>query len=418
MERLQEDLRLRGMNIDVATLKEKWQDLRAMESKRSAMEEKKRDLSARIKILLEKGELTAEQEKELNELKMQAKLLKQDFKAVKNSMSELEGTVLSETLKLPNEIDEKTPSRTPVVLKSVGAVVDVPENDRQSHLEIGRRLGILEYRNPILCYLCDDAALFELGALSLAGQILSESDTIRIAGCDFSRSLVVEGSGANHLDPTDAFMLENDNAGRTSNRLHLVGGASLQSFLAMHTKQMINPHHFPVKYFATGRQYTPFPEGSTPIGLFTVCQASVAHVFALFKEFDSSEYRSGFENIVDTVAKIYDDIAAHYRIVLRPASELRPWEKLRVSFEMWSAFSQQYVEVGHLSSCGQYFSKRLLIAYQTADGRDFPAAISGTVLSVPRLLGCLLEENPEKFVIPTKVAQHMPFSRASPETAE
>ncbi|KOC66282.1 Serine--tRNA ligase [Habropoda laboriosa] len=181
----------------------------------------------------------------------------------------------------------------------------------------------------------------------------------------------------------------------------------------MHAKQLIDPKHFPVAYFSTGRQYTPFRPGCTPIGLFTVCQASAALAFILVKDSSSQEYHSQFEKLLNTVCTLYDNLCDHYQIVMRSASELRPWESMRVSFELWSAFSKQYVEIGHISVSGEYFSKRLLIAYQATNERAFPSVISGTVLSVPRLLGCLLEQNPDKFVIPPKVIEHMPTNYSS-----
>ena len=230
-----------------------------------------------------------------------------------------------------------------------------------------------------------------------------------LPGSDFSRSVIVEGTGLDHEDFRESFILTDVEPDKNpSSRIHLVGGASLISFLAMHTKQLINPKNFPLRYFTTGRQYTPFPDDLVPVGLFTVCQSSAAHGFAMVTESGSEEYKLEFEKLLQKVIQIYDNIGIHYRIVMRPAFELRPWESLRVSIELWSSFSQQYVEVGFVSACGDFLSKRLLIAYQTKDGRNFPAVISGTVLSVPRLLACLLEQNPKRLEIPECIRKCMP----------
>jgi len=220
----------------------------------------------------------------------------------------------------------------------------------------------------------------------------------------------VEASGLNHEDPMAAFVIENHNEVErgSPNRMHLVGGASLISFLTLHTKQLINPKNFPLKYFATGRQYTPLPRDSHAYGLFTVCQASVAHAFVVVKDAKSEEYKMLFEELLETTCKLYDDLCNHYRVVMRSASELQSCEEMRVSFEMWSPFMNRYIEIGHISTYGNYFSKRLLIAYQTSTGRDFPTVISGTILSVPHLLGCLLEQNVDRFVIPAKIAEFIP----------
>ena len=141
---------------------------------------------------------------------------------------------------------------------------------------------------------------------------------------------MVEGSGLDHEDPAESFILA-DNAdieNNSSSRLHLVGGASLVSFLAMHTKQLINPNNFPLRYFGTGRQYMPFPQKSTPIDLFTVCQSSAVQAFSLVKEAGSEDYKDEFENLLQKTIKFYEKLDIHYRIVMRSASELQSWESL------------------------------------------------------------------------------------------
>lgn len=409
MDKLQKELVLRGMDMDAVQLRRTWDFYKQVAADKLALENHNIELRNRKNLLLEVTERTAEEEQELRKLEMQIPVIWRDMKVIKEAIWELDETVIEKLLKLPNELDPRTPTGEPIVLKSIGGAPKLSEKNR-SHIEIGTNLDLLEYKDPLHCYLCNDAALFELAVLACASHILGERDMLKVIGTDFSRSLVVEASGLNHEDPAAAFLLHDHNEVErdSPNRMHLVGGASLAAFLILHTKQMINPRCFPLKYYSTGRQYTPLPRNSHACGLFATCQASVAHVFAMVKDARSQEYETLFEELLETVCTMYDRLCDHYRVVKRSASELQPCEGLRVSFEMWSPSANQYIEIGHLSACGDYFSKRLLIAYQTPSGRDFPVVITGTVLSVPRLLACLLEQNPDKFVIPPKVAEFMP----------
>lgn len=410
MEKLRKELVLRGMNdVDVIQLKNAWDFYLKMVADRSALENNNSELVDRIKSLLED---TAEQKQEVLKLRTQLKIIREDLKTIKEAIWELDEDVMVRILKLPNELDPRTPIDESVVLKSVGIAPELFQEDRRRHhIDVGTSLDLLEYKNPMHYYLCNDAALFELAVLGHAGRIFGESGMVRIVGTDFSRSLVVEASGLDHEDPTAAFILYNHNEVErgSPNRMHLIGGASLVSFLILHTKQLINPNHFPLKYFTTGRQYTPMPRDAQTCDLLTACQASVAHAFVVIKDARSEEYETRFDELLETVCRLYDDLDVHYRVVMRSASELQPCESLRVSFEMWSPFANRYTEVGHLSAYGTYFSKRLLITYQTPRGRDFPAMISGTVLSIPRLLACMLEQNPDEFVIPPKIAELVPL---------
>ncbi|KAH0955095.1 hypothetical protein HN011_006531 [Eciton burchellii] len=409
INRLQKEITLRRMDIDVIQLKKAWDFYQKMTADKCALERNNSELTIRVKTLLNITERTAEQEQEIVKLRTQLTVIRQDMKMMKEAIWDLDEDVIEKILKLPNELDPKTPIDKSIVLKSIGNAPELSEKNKKSHIDIGTSLGLLEYKNPFYCYLTNDAALFELAVLAHAARILGEDDvnTIRVIGADFSRSFVVEGCGLNHEDPAATFIIENHNEVErgSPNRMHLVGGASLVSFLALHAKQLINPNNFPLKYFATGRQYTPLPRDAHAHGLLTVCQASVAHTFAMTKNARNEEYKMLLDNLLETVCRLYDDLHCHYRVIMRPASELQPWESLRISFEMWSPFMSQYIEIGHISACGDYFSKRLRIAYQTPTGRDFPAVISGTVLSVPRLLACMLEQNPDKFVIPPKVIE-------------
>ncbi|OAD55989.1 Serine--tRNA ligase, mitochondrial, partial [Eufriesea mexicana] len=407
IEKLQRDLTARGLNLNANEIKNLWEFYKSVKSNKMQLQSQNDEMSKKLSPLFKKKELTVEEEAEFTKLKLQIKVIKQDLKTIKGALADLNESILRKLFQLPNEVDERTPVQSPIIIKRVNSLNERSDLEKKNHIEIGRRLGLLEYRNPMQYYLCNDAALFELGVLNYAGQIFSADNMIRVAGADFSRSLLIDGSGLNHEDPADAFIIDNYTDADKNSRMHLVGGASLISFLAMHARQCINPCHLPIAYFSTGRQYTPFRPGFTPIGLFTVCQASAALAFILVKDAKSEEYHMQFEKLLNTVCKLYDNVCDHYQIVMRPASELRPWEAMRVSFELWSPFSKQYIEVGHISTYGEYFSKRLMIVYRSPNKSAFPSVISGTVLSVPRLLGCLLEQNPDKFIIPQKVIEYM-----------
>ncbi|XP_014476127.1 PREDICTED: serine--tRNA ligase [Dinoponera quadriceps] len=411
IEKLQEEITLRGMDVDVVQLRDLWEFYRKMLADRRALEDRLREIS-KSKSQLTTGEQTHESEVEFNRLSMQQRIIYEDFKSMKQAIWDMDDNVVQRVLKLPNKLDPRTPTVEPVVLRNVGnAPSSETADDCRDHIEIGEKLGLLKYYNPMLYYLCNKMALFELGVLAHASRVLTDGNNmVKVVGADFGRSLVVEGSGLDHEDPMTAFFLENhEEVERGSmNRMHLVGGASIFTFLTLHAKKLINPKDFPLKYLATGRQYVPLPANSQPCGLFTVCQASAVHVFVNVKDGKSEEYGTLFDELVESVCQLYDDLCDHYRVVMKSAPQLETWESLRVSFELWSPFAKQYVEVGHLSACGDYFSKRLITIYQTPTGTDFPATITGTVLSVPRLIGCLLEQNPHEFVIPPKVAEMTP----------
>lgn len=412
IDKLQRELKLRELNMDAIELKKAWDFYKIIEANYITLEMRKKEVSSEIISLQEKKEKTTEDEQQLAKLLLQAKIIKEDTKAVKELQWDLDESLIEKLLKLPNKLHERTPPKTPVILKNVGKLCVLPENNRKSHIEIGKLLNLLEYKDPMTYYLLNDATLFEYGLLNLAGKILTDNNLIRITGSDFCRSILIEGSGLNHEDPIETFILANNESDRDLlNHMHLVGGASLASMLGIHAKQLIMPQYFPIKYYSVGRQYTPVSKEITLSGLFTVCQASAINIFLMINDTESARCTTELEKMLEIICEFYSNITDHYRVVMRSAPELQTCEEMRISFELWSSFSEEYIEVGHISMYGKYFSKRLLIGYETKEGKKFPSIISGTMLSVPRILGCLLEKNPNKFVIPSKIVEQMPIYR-------
>ncbi|KAK0088251.1 hypothetical protein PV325_012665 [Microctonus aethiopoides] len=406
---LQRELDHRGLNLDASELKNSWDFYKYIKNNKKTVEKRREEIAFQIKKL-KKANTDENEKQQLEELKLQGTVLRRDLKIIKEALWEIEETVIPRLLKLPNRLDDKTPNE-PVVMRSIKQKREPTKINRKNHIDIGKSLGLIEYKNPLNYYLCNDAALFEIGITTWMGKLLADNGMIRVCGTDFGRSLLVEAASLNHEDPFETFFLnDNENiAKETCSRLHLMGGASIVAFLAMHTKQLINPKHIPICYYSIGRQYQPLMKPSqSQVGLFGVSQATVVHCMALVNNNDSDEHKNQFEKLINAALEIYDNLGVHYRVVLRPIGDLNCSESLRISFELWSSSCQNYIEVGHLSVYGNYFSKRLLIAYQTPTGRDYPAIISGTLLSVPKLLGCLLEEDVEKFSIPSCIHAQIP----------
>jgi seryl-tRNA synthetase len=198
------------------------------------------------------------------------------------------------------------------------------------------------------------------------------------------------------------------------NRVHLVGGASLPSFCSFHAKQMIPVTALPLRLVAAGRQYTPNSQNLDETdfsGLFGACQAAAVELFILTAN-ELSNMMDEFDRTVATITDMYKEFGFPFRVVYMPAQSLRLYESLRASFQMYSSCLQSYIEIGHVSLCDDYISKRLLIRYEVENKQRFTRIVSGTVVSVPRLLGCVLElhheaESFRSIPFPQAVRRHL-----------
>jgi seryl-tRNA synthetase len=163
-----------------------------------------------------------------------------------------------------------------------------------------------------------------------------------------------------------------------------------------------------------GRQYKPNTQsldGTNLSGLFEVCQASSVELFISTTD-NFNMMMNEFDRTVAAVTEIYRELGFPFRVVYMPARSLKSYESLRASFQMYSSYMQSYIEIGNVSICDDYISKRLLIRYEVETKQRFTQIISGTVVSVPRLLGCVLELHNEaksfgSIPIPQAVRQHL-----------
>lgn len=415
IDKLQHELDLRGINKNVAELKKSWEFYKWLHRTCIDLEQAQKVLKVELEKLSKNTEQTvaAQQDNKARKLEYRLNEVKEQFKAIRECLWDLDDTLIPKLLALPNELDDRTPRRSASILKCVGTSNEPSKGKVRNHIEIGAKLGILEYRNPMQYYLYKEAALFELAVLGYSSSVLEEARLTAVAGPDFGRSFVVEASGLNPGNLSDVFAISNyDDSKGGPNRMHLVGGASLVSFLALHAKRLIGPKCFPLRLFASGRQYTPSPPVNSELtGLFDVCQSSAVYAFTMFNRPSCEDEEGNFDSLMDAACRLYDNVCDHYRVVLRPVAELHSWEKLRASFELWSPSLNRYLEVGHISACGDYFSKRLIIMHPAGERNEYVDIVCGTVLSVPRLIGCLLEQNPEKLQISSKVAEYVPVNR-------
>lgn len=383
---LKTNIEKRGYDINVNELLEIWNFISMVNDTKKTLEDRKTITFDTMKEISS----STDNENELEKLKIHMKILKDDIKALKHAILPVQENFMLNVLSLPNYLHPKTPNTENIQIE---AFEKPPSKSEKSHIETGTDLDILNYFGPYNYYLKKDAALFELSAKFYFNDRLRKSGYIQFSNPDFMKSAIVEGCGFDYSDPKDVFILHQDEDSKVNEmRLHLTGGGSLFAFVAYHARNIVIPKMFPLRYFCMGRQYKPVPENLDE-GLFKVSQASVVELFVVTKDCDEELDRE-LEKILNDITEMYKSLGYHFRTLYCSAKSLALAESLRISFEMFSSHLDRYIEVGHISVSDNYISKRLQFSYKDKDNIDrFPRIISGTILHVPKLLGCVLENN-------------------------
>lgn len=385
VETLEDSVKRRGCDVNVSEMSEIWKFISMMKDTMKILEDRKMILFDTIKEIKSND---ANSETEIEKLRIHTKILKDDLKAMKHALLPIQENFMLNILSLPNSIHHKTPNGENFQIDKFG---EVPRKSEKSHIEIGTELDILNFSGPYNYYLKKDAAVFELCAKFYFSERLRNFGYVQFSNPDFMKSAIVEGCGLDYTNPNEIFILhQNEDAKVNEMRLHLTGGGSLFAFIAYHARNVVIPKMFPLRYFCMGRQYKPVPENSDK-GLFQVSQASVVEIFVATKDCEK-EANIELEKILNEVTEIYKAVGYHLRTSYCPVENLLSSESLRISFEMFSSHLNCYIEVGYISVSDNYISKRLQFSYKEKEDH-FPKIISGTILNVPKLLGCVLENN-------------------------
>lgn len=385
---VQIDLNKRKSTFDLNKLQNLWNIYNELNQRKIEFERKRNEISQKLTKCIQENSNNIE----INKLKVQINLLKDNIKTLKTPLWSAELAAMVEALKLPNKLHSLTSDKENILYTHLKC----PKNSK-NHLEIGTKMEIINFKKNENYYLCGDAAVFELGAKFYFSKKLKKYNYVQFSNTDFVKSVVIEGCGEDHTNPDCTFILHHneDSDLNVDNRLHLTGAASLYSFFAFYAKNVIYSKLLPLKCFTLGRQYIPSP--SDEDSLFHVSQSSAVQLFKVMR--DENEQQSALNEIIKVVKEFYMDLGIHFRLNIIPAHKLLMWESLRVSVEMFSTSLGEYIEVGNISVSGDFLSKRFLFTYIENKQSQYPHIISGTILNVPKLLGCVLEQDIE-FQVP------------------
>ncbi|XP_017768621.1 PREDICTED: serine--tRNA synthetase-like protein Slimp [Nicrophorus vespilloides] len=398
-EGLQLNIKARGLYIDLDSLERRWSFYLNLLDRKNLLSYTKSEISKEIGKLMEDQEKNKE---ELEKLKVHARILKDEYSTMKEFLYGVEESAALKALELPNVLHEKTPIGEENV---IATFFEKPDHESKSHIEIGTEKKLIEHTNNSFVFLMNEAATFEYAIVNYAQSKLLDSSFTQFSNADFSKSVIVEGCGSNYADIFSTITL-NDGNHFSLNRLHLTGGASHYAFMAYFTKYSMMPSQLPLKLFSAGRKYEPLTKDEP--SLFNLVQQSAIELFSATK-CCNVEMDKTFDEVVEKVIDIYKPLGNHFRLVLLPANKIDNYESLRLSIQMFSNSLKTYVEVGNVSICDTYLSKRLLFTYSENKERKFPKVITGNLINVQKLLACHIENNPDGELMCDLLKQYAPM---------
>ena len=102
--------------------------------------------------------------------------------------------------------------------------------------------------------------------------------------------------------------------------------------------------------------------------------------------------RAELENLVESAEKLAEALGLPYRRVLIATGDLSFVACMKYDIEIWSAGSQEWLEVSSCSWFRDFQARRANIRYRTEEGKvEFVHTLNGSGLALPRVIIAILE---------------------------
>lgn len=376
----------RGLDIDVRHIVNKWIEWKELECQRLQLEEER----ALITKTMQRMKKDTGSREKVNELKVRGKKLRGLVKALTEEIWELEDTAIIAALQLPNDLHQSTGSCNKLLFSLFSKPVFLFQT--RSHVELGESSGELELidNSPTSYYLKNKLAILELVCSNYFLSKFKMFGYLHHSNPDFAKAAVVEGCGVHYVDRHRFNKLSTNEADVDKNSQHLVGGGSLPAFSAYFTKQIIErPEHLPQKLVTVGRNY--ISTNSKLPGLFGCRQSTVVDGFVVH-ECNPVHEMQVLDEVLIALIQCYIELGLHFRVVQYSAQNLSTHESAAMGVQMYSTSTGEYHEVGRVSLCGDYISKRLwTLCKSDMKSVNFLSIIHIRACHITHLLGLLLE---------------------------
>lgn len=387
---LERSISQRDLHVDLTEIVKKWSEWRELEEHKTALEEKRATITKALNAL----KSNPKNKDRISELKEHGKTVRNEVKALTHQLWDLQEVAVIAALCLPNNLHVSTGSDDKVLF----SLSRKPHFHFQpkSHVDLGVRSRELEFvdNSPTAYYLKDRLALLELVCNDHFLMQLQDQGFSLMSNSDFVKAAIVEGCGIHHRDRPQHNELSAGAGHETSSHLHLVGGGSLYAFAAYFTKQIIEKSDYlPVKVATVGRHYSPASKKHP--GLFGCRQSSVVDGFVLYEDAGLQE-RKLLEEVMVTMIQSYLSLGLHFQVVQYSAKKLQTHESAAIGFLMFSPHTEQYHEVGRISLCGDYISRRLWALCKKDKAASFLSMLHVQVCHTARVLALLMENMQEE----------------------
>lgn len=340
----------------------------------------------------------AKDEAEREQLKRQARELRQQKEASQAEHDQVDAEIRQIELVIPNLSHPAAPIGVDdkANLEIRRGQHEPRELDFQplDHVDLGAKHDLFDFdagskaAGHGFYYLKNNAVLLELALQQYAVQHLVERGFTPVITPDLARNEILQGIGFNPRGPeTQIYSIENTD-------LSLVATAEI-TLGAMYAGQVLDEDQLPLRLCGISHCFRTEAgaHGKKTRGIYRVHQFTKVEMFA-FTTPEQSE--AMHEELLDLECEVFDGLEIPYRVVDTATGDLGGPAYRKYDLEAWMpgrGEGGEWGEVTSTSNCTDYQARRLNIRYKKKGekGTHFVHTLNGTAVAVSRAIIAILE---------------------------
>ncbi|XP_077421595.1 serine--tRNA ligase, mitochondrial [Vanacampus margaritifer] len=380
-----------------------WQELQAVRTEISELEQQKMHISGSVRDLVAKHRKQALANlPEYNQTLLKGREVRNRLNHLYRRETQLDQEHYSQALRLPNNTHPDVPIGDESQAKIVELVGQKPEFDfkPRGHVELGEELGLLRQRHLAHVsghrsyYLRGAGARLQTALQNFALDKLQRRGFIPMVVPDMLKGVVFEGCGMQpNAHRSQVYSV--DPARFPDLNLAGTGEVGIAGYFMDHA---VNFKDLPVRTVCSSTCYRAETDtGRETWGLFRVHHFNKVEMFGVTANETGEESAQLLEEFVSLQKEIFSALELHYRVLDMPTQELGPPAYRKYDIEAWMPGRNTYGEISSGSNCTDYQSRRLNILYESDDGTmRYAHTVNATACAIPRTIIAILENHQTK----------------------
>ncbi|KAL9120913.1 MAG: hypothetical protein Q9187_002531 [Circinaria calcarea] len=341
-----------------------------------------------------------------------ARQLKDQIKQIEATEGQLNASIESLALELPNLTSSCTPiGASPCVLSYINphlsSLLTSSTESSRNHVEIGNSLSLLDFASASTTsgwgfyYLKNAGSLLEQALIQYALHTAIRHKFTPVAPPTIVYSHISTACGFRPRDRNgehQVYALQQPERKDPKPELSLAGTAEIP-FAALHASTDMASSSLPLRIVGSSRCYRAEAgaRGVDTKGLYRVHEFTKVEMFGWTAPTLSAATEL-FETMLSIQTEILTNLGLHCRILEMPSHDLGASAMRKQDIECFFPSRKErdegWGEVTSTSICGDYQTRRLATRAKGKGVKtEFPWTVNGTALAVPRVLAAILERH-------------------------